>query len=163
MSKLNGTAMAAATAGGILIYSGLSGYSVLRAIQNILHGQPPKAGQTNASFTASLGKDTGGNGPAPKGSYSHAGLMKLWGQAGGSAATARNAACHAMQESSGNPRITSSNPDGGTNVGLWQLDTKGVGAGHSVTELQDPFTNARITVHATKNGLDWSEWATPGC
>lgn len=97
------------------------------------------------------------------GLWTHDGLVKLWGQAGGSAATANNAACHGMQESSGRASVTSSNPDGGTNVGLWQLDTRGVGAGHTVAQLQDPLTNARLTVHATKNGRDWSSWATPGC
>ncbi len=62
-----------------------------------------------------------------------------------------------------NLRVTSSNPDGGTNVGLWQLGTEGVGAGYSVSELQNALTNARITVRATRNGTDWSQWATPGC
>jgi hypothetical protein len=101
--------------------------------------------------------------PAGKGSFSHAGLMTLWEQAGGSAATANNAACHAIQESSGDPAAESANPDGGTNVGLWQLDTKGVGAGHSIAALKDPMTNAKITVRATGNGRNWSQWATPGC
>ena len=32
----------------------------------------------------------------------------------------------AMAESTNNPDATSSNPDGGTNVGLWQIDTKNV-------------------------------------
>jgi hypothetical protein len=68
-----------------------------------------------------------------------------------------------MQESSGNAAVTSSNPDGGVNVGLWQLDTRGKGAGYSVAQLQDPNTNARVTVFATRNGRDWSAWATPGC
>jgi hypothetical protein len=89
--------------------------------------------------------------------------MTLWRQAGGSAAAANNAACHAMQESSGDPKVTSGNPDGGTNVGLWQLDTRGVGAGYTVAQLQNPMTNAHITVMATRNGTNWSQWATPGC
>lgn len=103
-----------------------------------------------------------GNLPA-SGTYTQAQLIQLWQQAGGSPQSAQNAACHAMQESSGNPMATSSNPDGGTNVGLWQLDTKGVGAGHTVQELQIPIVNARITVGATGDGADWSKWATPGC
>lgn len=97
------------------------------------------------------------------GSYSTAQLQALWRSAGGSAATAANAACHAMQESSGNPQVTSANPDGGTNVGLWQLDTRGKGAGYSVSALQNAMNNARITVFATANGTNWSAWATPGC
>jgi hypothetical protein len=48
------------------------------------------------------------------------------------------------------------------NVGLWQLDTKGKGAGHSVAELQDPATNARLAVLGSANGTDWSAWATFG-
>lgn len=97
------------------------------------------------------------------GSYGPSSLERLWEQAGGSSSTAYNAACHAMQESSGNPVVTSSNPDGGTNVGLWQLDTNGVGSGHSVSELSDPLTNAKITVAATNDGANWASWATPGC
>lgn len=98
-----------------------------------------------------------------KGNYTHADLMQLWQSAGGSAKAANNAACHAIQESSGDPNATSSNPDGGTNYGLWQLDTKGKGAGYSAAQLKDPTTNARITVMATANGSNWSAWSTPGC
>jgi len=68
------------------------------------------------------------------------------------------AAAVAMQESSGRTGVTSPNPDGGTNVGLWQLDTKGVGAGHTVEQLQDPATNARITIMGSANGTNWSHW-----
>lgn len=96
------------------------------------------------------------------GTFSHAQLMQLWQNNGGSASTAHNAATHAIQESSGNPKITSHNPDGGINVGLWQLDTKGVGSGYTVSQLQDPDTNARITVMHTANGTNWSQWATSG-
>lgn len=95
--------------------------------------------------------------------YSSSQIQGLWILAGGSQASAANAVCHAIQESGGNAKVTSQNPDGGTNVGLWQLDTKGVGAGYSVAQLQDAATNARITVNATRNGQDWSSWATPGC
>jgi hypothetical protein len=68
-----------------------------------------------------------------------------------------------MQESTGRPWVTSPNPDGGVNVGLWQLDTLGKGAGHSVAQLQDPLTNARVTVATTDDGANWTAWATPGC
>lgn len=97
------------------------------------------------------------------GAYDQASLETLWEQAGGSQSTARNAACHGMQESSGLPTNSSPNPDGGENYGLWQLDTRGVGAGYSAAQLEDPMTNARITVKATNDGNDWSRWATPGC
>jgi hypothetical protein len=97
------------------------------------------------------------------GLYGMSSLEALWEQAGGSPSTAVNAACHGMQESSGNRDASSPNPDGGVNYGLWQLDTRGVGAGYTPAQLQDPLTNARITVMATRNGTDWSHWATPGC
>lgn len=97
------------------------------------------------------------------GDYSTAQLQALWVQAGGSQGAEVNAACHAMQESTGRPWVTSPNPDGGVNVGLWQLDTLGKGAGHSVAQLQDPLTNARVTVATTDDGANWTAWATPGC
>lgn len=85
-------------------------------------------------------------------------IKALWTGHGGAAGKANLAAAVALAESSGRTYITSPNPDGGTNVGLWQLDTKGVGAGHSVADLQDPPTNARITIMATANGTNWSHW-----
>src|SRR6266700_6798238 len=89
------------------------------------------------------------------GAYDQASLEALWEQAGGSTSTARNAGCHGMQESSGISDNSSPNPDGGTNYGLWQLDTRGVGAGYSAAQLENPLTNARITVKATNDGTDW--------
>jgi Lysozyme like domain len=86
-------------------------------------------------------------------------IIALWIYEGGSVGTAGTALARALSESSGNPAATSANPNGGTNVGLYQLDTTGVGSGHSVSELEDPYTNTKITVAATKNGTDWSEWA----
>jgi uncharacterized protein YcfJ len=97
------------------------------------------------------------------GGYGTSQLQSLWVQAGGSQGTKVNAACHAVEESSGNASVTSANPDGGENVGLWQLDTRGKGAGYSVAQLQDPLTNARVTVAATGDGTNWTAWATPGC
>jgi hypothetical protein len=86
-------------------------------------------------------------------------LVALWIKAGGPLSTAPAAVARAWSESTGRAAVTSANPDGGTNVGLWQLDTRGVGAGHSVADLQQPLTNAQITVRATRGGRDWSEWA----
>jgi hypothetical protein len=90
----------------------------------------------------------------------YAQLEGLWIQAGGSSATAPVAAAIAEAESSGNATITSSNPDGGTNVGLWQLDTLGVGSGYSVAQLSDPATNAAVAVNGSGNGSNWSDWET---
>jgi Lysozyme like domain len=92
--------------------------------------------------------------------YSYAQLEQLWINNGGSKAMAPLAAAIAEAESSGQSKVTSSNPDGGTNVGPWQLDTLGKGSGYSVSQLQDPNTNARVAVSASSDGADWSAWET---
>jgi hypothetical protein len=168
-AKVNGTAIGVISVGLVFVYSGLKGYSIPQTIQSIVQGKSP-ANQVQvtgvgvpgtAASTSVLGVQSGAL--PSSGTYSTAQLEALWVQAGGSASGAKNAACHAMQESGGRPTVTSSNPDGGTNVGLWQLDTKGKGAGYSVSALQNALNNARITVFATNNGSNWSAWATPGC
>jgi Lysozyme like domain len=100
--------------------------------------------------------DTGVTG----GTYTHATLMTLWGLNGGASGTADIAAAIAMAESSGRSTVTSPNSDGGTNVGLWQLDTRGKGAGYTVAQLQNPDTNARVAVFGSANGTNWSAWET---
>jgi hypothetical protein len=97
--------------------------------------------------------------PPASGSYSLTQLQALWTESGGDAATAYAAANIAIAESSGNPNVTSANPDGGTNVGLWQLDTLGKGAGYTIAQLQSPSLNAQITILQTANGTNWSGWA----
>lgn len=92
--------------------------------------------------------------------YTYAQLEGIWIQAGGSSATAPLAAAIAEAESAGSATVTSANPDGGTNVGLWQLDTLGVGNGYSVAQLQDPATNAAVAVNGSSNGANWSSWET---
>lgn len=170
VTGVSGLAAAAAGAGGLLIWSGIKGANLSRTVRSVISGNQP-AGQDPA-LAVSGSYDTAGaaaaagsmvTGAPGASSYDQASLQALWQQAGGSAAAARNAACHAMQESGGRPAVTSANPDGGTNVGLWQLDTRGKGAGYTVAQLQNPLINARITVMATRNGADWSAWATPGC
>lgn len=111
-------------------------------------------GQTPSSQAAAAGT------PITATLYDHAHLESLWTSNGGSPGTANLAAAIAQAESSGVPTATSSNPDGGTNVGLWQLDTRGVGAGYTVAQLQDAGTNARITVMGSANGTNWGPWAT---
>jgi hypothetical protein len=171
VAKLNGVALGTMLAGGVFLYAGIKGYSIPQTVQAVITGKKP-AGQAQVTSIQTPVTPSAGSGSSPvkdlpvasiDGDYSHGKLMTLWVLAGGSPSSANNAACHAIQESSGSPTVTSGNPDGGTNVGLWQLDTKGVGAGHSVAQLQNPLTNARITVKATGNGANWSEWATPGC
>lgn len=93
--------------------------------------------------------------------YTYAQLEQIWINAGGSRSTAPMAAAIAWAESSGNPQATSPNPDGGTNVGLWQLDTPGGGgAGFSASQLADPTVNAAAAVRASNNGTNWSTWET---
>jgi hypothetical protein len=93
--------------------------------------------------------------------YSYAQLEGLWENAGGSPAAAPTAAAVAEAESSGRADATSGNPDGGTNVGLWQLDTPGgVGAGYSVQQLENPATNAAVAVKGSGDGSDWGDWQT---
>jgi hypothetical protein len=173
----NGIALGAAAAGTVLLYSALFHKSVLSSIQQVIEGRSPSGASISTAGDASSGVivnpdvtdliNPGGTQPSalPDDSvvYTQAQLESLWVMAGGSQATKTNAGCHGMQESSGNPLATSSNPDGGINVGLWQLDTKGKGAGYTVAELQVPITNARITVAKTNGGTNWSAWATPGC
>lgn len=173
-TRVDGLSLGIIGAGGLLLYAGIKGKSVPAAIQAVIQGQSPATAAAANPITsppvtgggggAGGGGLSGAGGPPPKGSYDHAGLMQLWVQVGGAPAAANNAACHGIQESSGNPNATSPNPDGGTNVGLWQLDTPGgKGAGYSVAQLKNPVLNARVTVQATGNGRDWSAWATPGC
>ena len=93
--------------------------------------------------------------------FTYAQLEGLWIKAGGSKAAAPVAAAVAEAESSGRSNALSSNPDGGTNVGLWQLDTPGgKGGGYSVSQLEDPATNAAVAVKGSSNGRDWSAWET---
>jgi hypothetical protein len=137
-------------------------------LKAVLTGKPMPTPDRRASedaikgITESSGQGGGGGGvryPTTSGTLSKDQIKQLWTSNGGSERTANVAAAVALAESSGRTGITSPNPDGGTNVGLWQLDTKGVGAGHTITELQDPTMNARITVMATVNGTKWSQWA----
>ncbi len=162
VSGVSGLAAAAAGTGALLLWSGIKGANMSKALRSVLSGKQPAGADPGLAVAASFGTSpgpgtgTGGLSGGPgAASYDQAGLQALWQQAGGSAA---------MQESSGNAAAVSSNPDGGQNVGLWQLDTPGgKGAGYSAAQLKNPLLNARITVMATRNGTDWSAWATPGC
>lgn len=143
-------------------------------VKAVLTGKPipTPSGHETAAQTAAFIEGTGGSaggGAAPGGSggsavgpgiLSKQQIMSVWTSNGGSSGTADIASAIALAESSGRTSVTSGNPDGGTNVGLWQLDTKGVGAGYTVTQLQDPNTNARVTVFGSANGTNWSAWET---
>jgi hypothetical protein len=118
-------------------------------------GAAQAAGQGLAAAGGQVAAQAAGGGQQ---TLSHQQLQSLWTANGGNPATADLAAAVAEAESSGRTWITSPNPDGGTNVGLWQLDTRGVGAGYTVAQLQDPATNARLTVMHSANGTNWSQW-----
>ena len=127
------------------------------AIKNIVTGD---AGGTVTETGSAVGHSPGA-GPTAK-VLTKDQIKALWIGNGGSASTANLAAAVALAESSGRtgPDVNTHNPDGGTNVGLFQLDTKGAGAGHSVSELQDPATNARVTIMKSANGTNWNAWET---
>jgi hypothetical protein len=172
---VNGMAIAAVGAGVLFVWSGIKGAPITTALRSLLSGKQPAGTDafpvegTTFSGDSSSSSSSSGN-PAPTsggpaaGSFSNAQLQSLWRLAGGSSSTAATAACIAEHESSGNSSVTSSNPDGGINVGLWQLDTKGKGAGYSEAQLKNPLTNARVAVKGSSDGRDWSAWSTaPMC
>jgi hypothetical protein len=171
---VNGVAVAATGTGLLFAWSGIKGGRVTDNLRSLLSGQQPKSGNANpvTTPTAAPGTPLTGTGTGPQpgvssvgGAYSNGALQSLWIMAGGSPAKAGVAACIAQHESGGNAGATSSNPDGGTNVGLWQLDTPGgKGAGFTVAQLQNALTNARVAVKGSSNGTDWSAWSTaPMC
>ena len=145
-------------------------------LKDVLQGKPlpTPSGQTsaasiaagveaaNAANPSAIGPGVAGGGTAPtvSGNYTIPELETLWTSQGGSGQTAFAAANVAMAESGGNPMALgpSSNPSGAP-VGLWQLTPLGVGAGYTVAQLQDPATNALITIMHTANGTVWTEWA----
>lgn len=163
---LSGIAVAEITAGIILVYSGIVGQPVTASLRGLIGGsyaQGAVGGLGTGTQSATLASEvsepgvTGAsaayNGPND--------LTSLWTANGGPTNTASFAAMVAMAESGGSATVTSPNPDGGTNVGLYQLDTKGVGAGYTVEQLQNPNLNTAITVKATNGGLNWAEWSDP--
>ncbi len=166
--RVDGIALAAIGAGSLFAYAGIKDKSVLSALSGLIRGQSPAAAATAGATlgSAATGLTGSGTGPQPGvssvgGAYGPSQLRSLWIMAGGDPGKASVAACIAQHESGGNAGATSANPDGGTNVGLWQLDTPGgKGAGYSVEQLKNALTNARVAVAGSSNGRDWSAWAT---
>ncbi len=159
---MNGTSIGAVAlmGGGFLfLWSGYHGASLTGSLRDLLQGKQPSGSATSPIGSGPVSSGTAGGG-AVLGQYSHAGLEQLWIANGGDPSKANTAAAIAQAESGGSASVTSSNPDGGVNVGLWQLDTRGKGAGFTVAELQDPNTNAQVAVMGSANGTDWSAWAT---
>jgi hypothetical protein len=163
----------AVAAGSVFLFAAIKGVSATAALTSIVRGDSPASLPDVNSITGTPGgTGTTGTGtgagfsiatgiPAGARSYSSSGLQALWTSNGGPADTAAFAAAIAEAESGGSATVTSSNPDGGVNVGVFQLDTKGVGSGYSVAELQDANLNTQITIMATGGGLNWAEWGDP--
>jgi Lysozyme like domain len=157
--KIGGVAL---MGGGLLfLWSSYHGASLTGSLRDLLAGKQPSGSDTSPIGGGPVSSGGGGGGPV-KGAYSDAQLRQLWTANGGAPSRAATAACIAMHESSGVASATSANPDSGTNVGLWQLDTKGKGSGYTVAQLQNPSTNARLAVMGSANGTDWSAWSTAG-
>jgi hypothetical protein len=167
--KLSGVAVGLTAGGFVLFWSGFKNASLQDTLTSFLSGQPPAPtqetppviGVSDTSDSTSSSSAAAGVTPANAAYSSPANLQSLWEANGGPPDTAVFAAMVAMAESGGSATVTSSNPDGGTNVGIWQLDTRGVGSGYTVAQLQEPNLNAAITVKATKGGVDWTEWGDP--
>lgn len=155
--------------GLVLVYSGYKGTYLSTTFTDLFKGQldsqdkePLPSSSSGSGSSPTTYNETPSSNYSVSGVYSQSDLETLWTDNGGPSDTASFAASVALSESSGN--VTgppSPNPDGGTNVGLWQLDTKGVGSGHTVAELENPDLNAAITIAATNGGLDWTEWGDP--
>jgi hypothetical protein len=157
-------------AGSVFLYAGIKGISVPAALTSIVKGTSPATVPVTQAITGTPAAAAAGAAPAsgfsiatniPAGSaaYSSASAVeKLWTSNGGPADTAAFAAAIARAESGGSATVTSANPDGGVNVGVFQLDTKGVGAGYSVAELQDANLNTQLTIMATSGGVNWTQW-----
>lgn len=59
---VNGKAVAFVSVGGLFVYSGLSGYSVLKAAQNVIQGKPASEGQTAFLLSANTVASSGNTG-----------------------------------------------------------------------------------------------------
>ena len=157
-----GIALAVAVGGFLFFYGGLTGRSPLLALKAIIQGtKPSKVPVQYGIDTTTSGTISGSYIPGVSSGGVSSDVASLWTQYGGSPQTAAFAAKVAQAESGGSATVTSANPDGGTNVGLFQLDTRGVGSGYSVQQLQNPQLNVQITIMATSNGVDWAEWSDP--
>jgi len=161
---VKGSYLAVAGGGMILIWSGLRGKQWSDVLRQVIAGKKPETSLTAYQITGTPANVNTSGGAVPGTKFgrtlTQAAIGTLWVAAGGDPHTASVASCIGMHESGGRTWVTSPNPDGGTNVGVWQLDTRGKGAGYTVTQLQNPLTNARVAIRGSNNGTDWSAWAT---
>ena len=173
---VSGTAVAVVAGGLLFVWSGFKGAKVTDTLRSLLSGTNPSAADAypiTTPIAPPVATSPGlGSSPAPLSKTSPGGtggtlsagqIGSLWVMAGGNPSKTSGAVCIAMHESTGRTAVTSPNPDGGINVGLWQLDTPGgKGAGFTVAQLQNGLTNARVAVKGSSNGTDWSAWSTAG-
>jgi len=86
--------------------------------------------------------------------YTYSQLMALWVQAGGSRLYAPIAAAVAMAESGGNSTaINTSNANGSTDLGLWQINSI-----HGQLSTTNPLANAKAAVKISSGGKNWNPW-----
>jgi hypothetical protein len=86
-------------------------------------------------------------------------IVKAFADAGFGRPQQLAALANAIAESNLNPNAASAPPD--QSVGLFQLNRAGgLGAGHSVAELQDPATNINITLSEAKKFDDFAKTAS---
>lgn len=159
--QISGTYVAVTAVGAVLVWSGWKGTTLAATFKSLLAGNLNAPATETAAASSASPASVSGAAPAVSGAYSATELEALWTSQGGDASTAFEAAQVALAESSGDPDVTSSNPvGGGTNVGLWQLETPGgAGNGYTVAELQNPETNCQVTIMQSNNGSNWSQWA----
>ena len=149
---LSGIGLAYATAGGILVWSGVKGETIAQTFGELARGQQPSGTNTQAitvasapSSAASPGGGGGSVGPPANGTrYSYGQLKTLWVLAGGAPSLAPTMAAIAMAESGG---LTSAhNPSGAS--GLWQIEIP-VNAQYvpgGAANVYNPLANARGAV-----------------
>jgi len=158
--KANGFVLAYGAIGVVLLWSGIKGWTISDTFRNLLSGKTPTTNEEPIDTSGGISASSG-TGSSSSAKYTGTSLQQLWTSNGGAKNTAAIAAAVAEAESGGSATVTSANPDGGTNVGIFQLDTKGVGAGYTIAQLQNADLNTRITVMATRNGTNWSSWDDP--
>jgi Lysozyme like domain len=149
---LSGIGLAYATAGGILLWSGVKGETLAQTVGELARGQQPTGTDTQAvtvpsapSSATSAGGGGGSVGPPANGAkYSYGQLKTLWILAGGSASLAPTMAAIALAESGG--ASNAHNPSGAS--GLWQIEIP-VNAQYvpgGATNVYNPLANARAAV-----------------
>jgi resuscitation-promoting factor RpfB len=62
--RVDGKALAAVAAGGVFVWAGIRGFSIPQAVQNIVTGKTPGAGQTEATLTAAASSAPAGGAPS---------------------------------------------------------------------------------------------------